>query len=118
LETDLYEVPAAWHKDDRNSFEAVDVLHQGGFVHGDLLDANTMVARDCWDDEKDPRNVQLVDFDWAGRKGEKEYPSNVNYWEITRPIDARDGMPIKRGYDLEMTSRKGKVHLPICILPI
>jgi hypothetical protein len=69
LQTDLYEVPAAWHNDDRNSFEAVD---QGGFVHGDLRD-----ARDCWDDEKGPQNVKLVDFDWAGRKGETEHPSNV-----------------------------------------
>jgi hypothetical protein len=46
LETDLYSVLAAWHEDQRSSFKtsvskAVEVLHGGGFVHGDIRNANS-----------------------------------------------------------------------------
>lgn len=82
---------------------AVGILHRGGFVHGDIRDINTMVAVD-WDDEKGAENVKLLDFDWAGPEGSTLYPANVNYWDVDRPVDARDGMPILKDHDLQMIS--------------
>jgi len=81
---------------------AVAHLHAGGFVHGDIRDTNTMVQK--WDNGDDVRNVKLVDFDWAGKEGETRYPANVNYREIPRPLDAKDGMHIKKSHDDSMLS--------------
>jgi hypothetical protein len=82
---------------------AVGILHQGGFVHGDIRDINTMVALH-WDDEKATENIKLLDFDWAGPEGNTLYPPNVNFHDVERPLDARDGMPILREHDLEMVA--------------
>jgi serine/threonine protein kinase len=119
LERDSYMVLVGLSKDARSSFaagvtEAVEILHQGGFMHGDIRDANTMVARD-WDQEKGVQNVKLVDFDWAGREGETKYPPNVNYWAIARPMGAKDGLPVERDHDLEMIKFIFAVRLPIYI---
>jgi serine/threonine protein kinase len=80
---------------------AVDILHQKNFVHGDIRDSNMMVKVD-WDTTKDAGNVMLLDFDWAGPVGRTEYPPNVNYKDIKRPKDARDGNLITKEHDLEM----------------
>ncbi|CCA70121.1 hypothetical protein PIIN_04060 [Serendipita indica DSM 11827] len=84
--------------------DAVDVLHVNGFVHGDIRTCNIMVCR-WWDDDIGMKNVKVIDFDWAGRVGEAKYPANVNYTEIMRPEDARDGLLIKKEHDLEMLER-------------
>lgn len=108
LKIDSYQMLAALHKDERGSFKtgvskAVEVLHEGGFVHGDIRDANTMVAQD-WDDENGAQNVKLVDFDWGGRDGNTTYPPYVNYTEISRPMGAKDGELVTKDHDLEMLS--------------
>jgi hypothetical protein len=82
---------------------AVDILHQGDFVHGDIRNFNMMVKVD-WDTTKAARNVKLLDFDWAGPVGRTEYPPNVNHNGIKRPADAKDGNLITRDHDLEMLS--------------
>ncbi|CAG7849900.1 SubName: Full=Uncharacterized protein {ECO:0000313/EMBL:CCA77651.1} [Serendipita indica DSM 11827] len=79
----------------------VGFLHRSGFVHGDIRACNIMIRRE-WDDGIGMRNVKLVDFDWAGKDGEARYPANVNYEQIVRPKDARDGLPITKEHDLEM----------------
>ncbi|CAG7853847.1 SubName: Full=Uncharacterized protein {ECO:0000313/EMBL:CCA77651.1} [Serendipita indica DSM 11827] len=84
--------------------DAVDVLHVNGFVHGDIRACNIMVCR-WWDDDIGMKNVKLIDFDWAGRVGEARYPANVNYTEIMRPEDAKDGLVIKKEHDLEMLEK-------------
>jgi serine/threonine protein kinase len=81
---------------------AVGILHDGGFVHGDVRDANMMVENGT--DENSQRSVKLVDFDWAGKDEETTYPPNVNYTQIRRPMEAKDGMPIKMSHDNEMLS--------------
>jgi serine/threonine protein kinase len=108
LEMNSYQALATWRRHERSSFKAgvrkaVEVLHEGCFVHGDIRDANMMVARG-WDNENDAQSVKLVDFDWAGRNGDTTYPPNVNYMDISRPMDARDGMPVMRRHDLRMLS--------------
>jgi len=77
----------------------IDVLHGGGFVHGDIRDVNTMVRRTWRTGEE---KVLLVDFDWAGEQGTARYPPNVNRAEIFRPGGAIDGEPITREHDIEM----------------
>uniref|UniRef100_T1IH33 PH domain-containing protein n=1 Tax=Strigamia maritima TaxID=126957 RepID=T1IH33_STRMM len=48
----------------------LDVLHEGGFVFGDLRPPNILM------DEKS--RVNLIDFDWSGRDGVDRYPELVN----------------------------------------
>jgi serine/threonine protein kinase len=76
--------------------EIIKHLHRNGLVHGDVRDSNLLVRTD------DEVGCMLVDFDWAGKEGEVHYPINVNRIGITRPDEARDGLPIKKEHDLEM----------------
>ena len=80
---------------------AVDILHQGNFVHGDIRDSNVMLKVN-WDMTKGSGNVKLVDFDWADQVGKAGYPPNVNHEGIQRPVDARDGKPMTKEHDLQM----------------
>ena len=48
---------------------AVDALHKGGYVHGDLRGPNLLIAED---------GLKLVDFDWCGKQGEARYPADIN----------------------------------------
>ncbi|KAK7023037.1 hypothetical protein R3P38DRAFT_3270575 [Favolaschia claudopus] len=52
----------------------VSLLHDNGYVYGDLRQPNVMVAGD--------ERVKLIDFDWAGKEGEATYPINLakNMW--------------------------------------
>ncbi|KAG1795983.1 uncharacterized protein HD556DRAFT_1290262 [Suillus plorans] len=72
----------------------IQELHNAGYVHGDVRDANFVV--------KDNKDFMLLDFDWAGPKQETHYPIRVNRTDIRRPDDARDGEKITTEHDLEM----------------
>jgi hypothetical protein len=76
---------------------AVKVLHDGGFVHGDIRDVNMMTRRQ-WSSEENARNIFLLDFDWAGRQGAIEYPPNLNP-EVDRHEGAKDGAQITQEHD-------------------
>ena len=54
----------------KSLLDAVDYLHLGGYVHGDLRPQNIMVLPDD--------TVRIVDFDWAGRAGHAKYPLDIN----------------------------------------
>ena len=56
----------------RNLVLKETLLHQVGYVYGDLRDTNLMVRKDG------QSGFMLVDFDWAGKFGEVCYPMNVN----------------------------------------
>jgi hypothetical protein len=68
-------------------------LHNYGYVHGDLRDANFFVRDD---------HFMLLDFDWSGPIDQTYYPARVNYWEVRRPDGARDGKKILVEHDLSM----------------
>lgn len=73
------------------------LLHQAGYVHGDIRDTNVMVRRDG------KKGFMLVDFDWAGKIGEVRYPMNVHWGDdLWRPREARDNKLIMSDHDLEM----------------
>jgi serine/threonine protein kinase len=74
---------------------AVMVLHDGGFVHGDIRDLNVMTRHHRGTGE-DARNVFLLDFDWARRDGVAKCPPNVNVTSVRRPEGARDGALIMK----------------------
>ncbi|EPQ53377.1 hypothetical protein GLOTRDRAFT_17241, partial [Gloeophyllum trabeum ATCC 11539] len=47
------------------------LLHEAGYVHGDVRDVNVLV---CGADGSGEKDVLLVDWDWAGRGAEARYP--------------------------------------------
>ena len=73
------------------------LLHQAGYVHGDLRDTNIMIR------EGAKRGFMLLDFDWAGKIGEIRYPRNVNASpDLWWPEGASDGKLIKAEHDIAM----------------
>jgi hypothetical protein len=77
--------------------EVVQILHSGGFVHGDIRGPNLMVSRT---DAGIIDKVMLVDFDWAGLDGEVQYPAHIN--PENRPIGVSDGHTMEQKHDLQM----------------
>ena len=78
--------------------EKLASLHGAKYVHGDFRDTNIMVS-------EDGKRFMIIDFDWAERTGEARYPPNVNYTDIQRPVDARDGNKILEDHDNWMLDR-------------
>ncbi len=70
---------------------AVHLLHQAGFVHGDLRSNNIFVLAD---------SVRVIDFEWAGVMEQSTYPLFMNHIDVTWPDGAKDGQPIKQEHDL------------------
>ncbi|KAK2460464.1 hypothetical protein APHAL10511_007511 [Amanita phalloides] len=54
----------------------VQMLHQEGFVHGDIRESNILI--DVESLTSDDVKIHLIDFDWAGFIGEAKYPAEVN----------------------------------------
>ncbi|EGN97471.1 hypothetical protein SERLA73DRAFT_124167 [Serpula lacrymans var. lacrymans S7.3] len=71
----------------------LESLHEAGYVHGDIRDTNIMVSK------TDKTRFMIIDFDWAGSIEEARYPACVNYMDIVRPQEARDGKKILRDHD-------------------
>jgi hypothetical protein len=77
--------------------DALSQLHKAGFVHGDIRDTNIMVHG------SGEQRFLLVDFDWAGKIGEVEYPPNVYHGkDLWRPDGALDGELIMAVHDIQM----------------
>ncbi|KAG8899675.1 hypothetical protein FRB99_006506 [Tulasnella sp. 403] len=75
--------------------EAVKVLHDSGYVFGDLREPNIMVVRK----EEGEAVPILVDFDWCGKQGEATYPRGMNY-RIDWPEGVVPGGSIRFEHDL------------------
>lgn len=73
--------------------EHLRTLHDRKLVHGDIRDTNILLKRE------DRTKFMIIDFDWAGVEDIVRYPAYVNYRDIERPHDARDGLPIKAAHD-------------------
>jgi hypothetical protein len=78
--------------------DIVTLLHENGFVHGDLRSSNLLVPSAATGE------VLLVDFDEAGRDGIATYPPNLNTTDIKRPKTAVDGALITKKDDEFMLS--------------
>jgi hypothetical protein len=75
--------------------DAVQRMHNAGFVHGDLRDINILV-----DVTANNNDVKIVDWDWAGCPGSVEYPISINP-EVPRAAAVRGGMTIEIAHDME-----------------
>jgi len=71
--------------------DAVQRMHDAGFVHGDLRDTNILVNKD---------GVKIVDWDWAGRPGDVKYPISINP-QVPRAAAARGDVTIVEAHDME-----------------
>ncbi|RPD54184.1 hypothetical protein L227DRAFT_589055 [Lentinus tigrinus ALCF2SS1-6] len=80
----------------------LQLLHDRGFVHGDVRDVNVLVRNE--DAPGNRPNILIVDWDWSGALGAVKYPRGINM-ELARPLDARAGEPIKPEHDLWMALR-------------
>ncbi len=78
------------------------VLHDAGFVHGDLRDTNILIDLESLD--SDDVKIHFVDFDWAGRIGEAKYPYGINGITVRRPEGAKGGELIAVEHDKVMVS--------------
>ncbi|KIO17990.1 hypothetical protein M407DRAFT_246595 [Tulasnella calospora MUT 4182] len=75
------------------------VMEAASVVHGDLRPNNIMLEVGCDGapvDEGKGVNLKIVDFDWAGKSGDVNYPLQRNE-DITWP--ASPWMPIVVAYD-------------------
>ena len=81
----------------------VAVLHDGGFVHGDIRDVN-MMTRHPLGNEEEAQKVLLLDFHWAGPKGVMKYPYNLNIETVKRHEGAKGGALITQEHDLFMVN--------------
>ncbi|KAF9496897.1 hypothetical protein BDN71DRAFT_1388502 [Pleurotus eryngii] len=75
---------------------ALDVLHAGNLVYGDLRLPNIILRQ-----EDSQWRASLVDFDWSGPVGAVYYPSNVNV-EAFWGTGAGPCLPILKEHDLSM----------------
>ena len=74
----------------------VSVLHDGGFVHGDIRTINMMVHEE---QDSSKKEVLLLDFDWAGAEGTVKYPLDVDGLNIKRHDGASGGAVIRKEHD-------------------
>jgi Crinkler effector protein N-terminal domain len=83
--------------------DAVTILHNKGFVFGDLRWPNIVVVerKTGANDQRTIRGM-LIDFDWAGKDGEVTYPHTINLLDIWWPHGVRGGRLIAKSHDLEM----------------
>ncbi|KAJ2912118.1 hypothetical protein MD484_g8294, partial [Candolleomyces efflorescens] len=80
--------------------KAVRLLHEHGYVHGDIRWPNILIPEGEGDEEG---RVMLLDFDWAGREGEVRYPHRLSRGLWVEGVD--DGELIRREHDLGMVDR-------------
>ncbi|KAJ7938610.1 hypothetical protein B0H13DRAFT_1587535, partial [Mycena leptocephala] len=70
----------------------ISVLHNGGYVFGDLRWPNIMVAK---------KKVKLIDFDWARKVGHAKYPIHLAP-NIGWPVGVTAMGQIEKEHDLDM----------------
>ena len=80
--------------------QAVQLLHDNGFVFGDLRSPNIIVYKS--DGEA---HAMFVDFDWCGKHGEDRYPPRLNDLEIVWLNGVVRGGLMYKKHDLEMIKR-------------
>lgn len=89
-----------------------ELLHQNGFVHGDIRDSNILV--DSGSLASDNVKLHLIDFDWAGRAEQVKYPMGVNTVSVQRPAEVKYNALITKEHDIQMVKNLfGKTSGPL-----
>lgn len=89
----------AWPENARDQVkQAIDKLHEGGFVFGDLQAQNILFSGEG--------KAFFIDFDWAGKKGEARYPRGISS-QVDWPKRAEEleRELIEPGHDLYMLDK-------------
>lgn len=73
---------------------AMQTLHQGGYVWGNLREPNVLVVKG---DDSD--RVKLIDFDWCGKELEARYPTDVNQNSAMWHHEVKPGGLIRKAHD-------------------
>ena len=76
---------------------ALELLHSGGFVFGDLRSPNIMVTKNG--------DVKLIDFNWAGIDAQAKYPAVIANVPGMWPAGVEALAVMKREHDDEMWER-------------
>jgi serine/threonine protein kinase len=76
--------------------EALNQLHENGLVFGDLRSPNVMITP--------AMGVRLIDFNWAGEKGQAKYPCLISP-EIPWPTGVEALAEIEADHDLQMLEK-------------
>lgn len=76
------------------------LLHENGFVHGDIRDSNILIDTNSLD--ADNVKLHFIDFDWAGRVERVKYPMGVNTTSVKRPATVKYDALITKEHDIAM----------------
>lgn len=71
--------------------EVMKNLQTEGYVHGDLRPPNVLLL--------DDGSIRVVDFDWAGKSGQVNYPLDINQ-KFDWHEDVGPGKPIVHDHDI------------------
>ena len=86
---------------------AIHILHQNGWVFGNLRRNNIMISRSG-------KRARLVDFDWCGRDGHDRYPAAINTTSIDWHEDVNRGTLMRKEHDQFMLKKLRLIkNLPI-----
>ena len=80
--------------------DAIKVMHEQNFVHGDLRPPNVHIGKDG--------KVYVLDFDWAGLVGKAFYPFSLaenNDWPLQVNAHLNDMLPVTKEHDIYMLDR-------------
>ena len=78
---------------------AVKVLHDAGYVFGDLRRPNIMIHKTADGGER----AQLIDFEWVGRDGQAQYPALLNNsGDIKWPVGVKPHATMWKVHDTDM----------------
>ena len=80
--------------------DAITVMHEQNFVHGDLRPPNVHIGKDG--------KVYVLDFDWAGLVGKAFYPFSLaenNDWPLQVNAHLNDMLPVTKEHDIYMLDR-------------
>ena len=73
--------------------EKLNILHAGGWVHGDCRPNNILISND-W------QTVWFIDFDFSGKEDASVYPPFLNMADIYWADGVSFGLPLRREHDL------------------
>ena len=90
------------HTELRKALEGiVDALRSKNYVHGDLRPNNIMIRKNL---SKQPLDLMVIDYDWAGKASEVYYPAERNPEIKGIKWPGKAGGKIENGHDWKLIS--------------
>jgi hypothetical protein len=83
-------------KEKQDLCDAVKLMHDNGWVHGDLREPNIL---------RTDGSIRIVDFEFSGRENQARYPLFLNHTDINWPEGVAAQKPLMKRHDEEMLRR-------------